>query len=190
MTFPGAAPSLMRTQDARTKSSGRYQVLYLTYKDRLSLDSPSGKVPKWMKKLQIIDSTIISLFSNLVFKGVGRNPKTGKKKGGIKVHTCIQGNEGVPCDVEFTSAATHDHFMLCPGKLHKDDILAIDRAYIDYAKFEEMTQRGVIYVTKMKQNMTYEVKKSTCYMNEHGQVQRKERIPEFLCVCYNLRDVL
>ena len=75
MTFPGAAPSLMRTQDARTKSSGRYQVLYLTYKDRLSLDSPSGKVPKWMKKLQIIDSTIISLFSNLVFKGVGRNPK-------------------------------------------------------------------------------------------------------------------
>ena len=48
----------------------------------------------------------------------GRNPKTGKKKGGIKVHTCIQGNEGVPCGVEFTSAATHDHFMLCPGKLN------------------------------------------------------------------------
>ena len=91
-----------------------------------------------MKKLQIIDSTTISLFSNLIFKGVGRNPKTGKKKGGMKVHTCIQGNEGVPCDVEFTSAATHDHFMLCPGKLNKGDILAIDRAYIDYAKFEEI----------------------------------------------------
>ena len=94
-------------------------------------------MPKWMKKLQIIDSTTISLFSNLIFKGVGRNPKTGKKKGGMKVHTCIQGNEGVPCDVEFTSAATHDHFMLCPGKLNKGDILAIDRAYIDYAKFEK-----------------------------------------------------
>ena len=156
-----------------------YQVLYLRYKDRLSSDSPSGKVPKWMKKLQIIDSTTISLFSNLVFKGVGRNPKTGKKKGGIKVHTCIHGNEGVPCDIEFTSAATHDHFMLCPGKLHKDDILAIDRAYIDYAKFEEMTQRGVIYVTKMKQNLTYEVTKSTCYINEHGQMQWKEELVIF-----------
>ena len=89
-----------------------YLGLYQAYKDKLSSDSRSGKVPRWMKKLQIIDSTTISLFSNLVFKGVGRNPKTGKKKGGMKVHTCIHGNEGVPCDVEFTSAATHDHFML------------------------------------------------------------------------------
>ena len=156
-----------------------YQGLYLAYKDKLSSDSSSGKVPKWMKKLQIIDSTTISLFSNLIFKGVGRNPKTGKKKGGMKVHTCIHGNEGVPCDVEFTSAATHDHFMLCPGKLNRGDILAIDRAYIDYAKFEEMTQRGVIYVTKMKQNLTYEVIKSTCYMNNKGQMQWKEEFVVF-----------
>ena len=156
-----------------------YQGLYLAYKDRLSSDSPSGKAPKWMKKLLIIDSTTISLFSNLVFKGVGRNPKTGKKKGGMKAHTCIHGNEGVPCDVEFTSAATHDHFMLCPGKLNKGDTLAVDRAYIDYAKFEEMTQRGVIYVTKMKQNLTYEVTKSTCYMNAEGLMQWKEEFVTF-----------
>lgn len=151
-----------------------YQGLYLRYKDRLSSDSPSGKVPKWMKKLQIIDSTTVSLFSNLVFKGVGRNPKSGRKKGGMKVHACIHGNEGVPYDVEFTSAATHDHFMLCPGKLNRGDVLAVDRAYIDYAKFEEMTQRGVIYVTRMKQNLTYEVIKSTCYMNGNGLMQWKE----------------
>ena len=156
-----------------------YQQLYLTYKDKLSADSPSGKVPKWMKKLRIIDSTTISLFSNLIFKGVGRNPKTGKKKGGMKVHACIQGNEGVPCDVEFTSAATHDHFMLCPGKLNRGDYLAIDRAYIDYAKFEELTQRGIIYVTKMKQNLTYEVTKSTWYMNEKGLMQWKEEFVIF-----------
>ena len=156
-----------------------YQQLYLTYKDKLSADSPSGKVPKWMKKLRIIDSTTISLFSNLIFQGVGRNPKTGKKKGGIKVHACIQGNEGVPCDVEFTSAATHDHFMLCPGKLDRGDYLAIDRAYIDYAKFEELTQRGIIYVTKMKQNLTYEVTKSTWYMNEKGLMQWKEEFVIF-----------
>lgn len=156
-----------------------YQGLYMAYKDKLSSDSRSGKVPRWMKKLQIIDSTTISLFSNLIFKGVGRNPKTGKKKGGMKVHTCIHGNEGVPCDVEFTSAATHDHFMLCPGKLNRGDILAIDRAYIDYAKFEEMTRRGVIYVTKMKQNLTYEVMKSTCYMNDKGLMQWKEELVVF-----------
>ena len=156
-----------------------YMDLYQTYKDRLSSDSPSHKVPKWMKRLQIIDSTTVSLFSNLIFKGVGRNPKTGKKKGGIKVHSVIHANEGVPCDIQFTSAAKHDHFLLSPDKLTAGDILAMDRAYIDYEKFEQMTQRGVIYVTKMKQNLTYETLSSTYYMNEKGQMQWREEFVVF-----------
>ena len=153
--------------------------LYQTYKDRLSSDSPSHKVPKWMKQLQIIDSTTVSLFSNLIFKGVGRNPKTGKKKGGIKVHSVIHANEGVPCDIQFTSAAKHDHFLLSPDKLTAGEILAMDRAYIDYEKFEQMTRRGVIYVTKMKQNLTYKTLSSTYYMNAKGQMHWREELVVF-----------
>lgn len=80
-----------------------YRDLYATYRHTLSSDSRSRKTPKWMKRLQIIDSTTITLFSNLIFKGVGRHPKTGKKKGGIKVHTVTHANEGVPSDIKFTS---------------------------------------------------------------------------------------
>lgn len=127
-----------------------------------------------MKRLQIIDSTIVSLFSNLIFRGVGRNPKTGKKKGGIKVHSVIHANEGVPCYILFTSAAKHDHYLLAPDRLTAGDTLVMDRAYIDYEKFEQMTQRGVIYVTKMKQNLTCETLSSTYYMNEKGQMQWRE----------------
>lgn len=111
-----------------------------------------------MKRLQIIDSTTISLFSNLLFKGVGRNPKTGKKKGGIKVHTVIHANEGVPSDVRFTSAATNDSFMLKPSNFQEGEVLAMDRAYIDYEKLEELTNRGVTYVTKMKNNLTHSIR--------------------------------
>ena len=103
-----------------------------------------------MNRLRIIDSTTITLFSNLLFKGVGRHPKTGKKKGGIKVHTVIHANEGVPSDIKFTSAATNDSSILKPTALSGGDIMAMDRAYIDYEKFEQLTQRGVTYVTKMK----------------------------------------
>ena len=71
-------------------------------------------IEEWIKRLRIIDSTTISLFSNTIFKGVGRHPKAGRKKGGIKVHSVIHANEGVPCDVRFTSAATNDSFMLPP----------------------------------------------------------------------------
>ena len=66
-----------------------YRDLYSQYRGELLSDSRSRKHPKWMDRLQIIDSTTITLFSNLIFKGTGRHPKTGKKKGGIKVHTVI-----------------------------------------------------------------------------------------------------
>lgn len=49
-----------------------------------------GDTEEWIKQLRIIDSTTEALFSNTIFKGVERHPKTGKKKGGIK--------DIVPCD--------------------------------------------------------------------------------------------
>lgn len=124
-----------------------------------------------MKRLQIIDSTTISLFSNLLFKGVGRHPKSGKKKGGIKVHTVIHANEGVPSDIRFTSAATNDSFMLKPSSLSKGDIVAMDRAYIDYEKFEQLTENKVVYVTKMKKSLKYEILSDTIYQAPEGVME-------------------
>lgn len=148
-----------------------YRDLYATYRHRLLSDSRSLKTPKWMKRLQIIDSTTITLFSNLIFKGVGRHPKTGKKKGGIKVHTVIHANEGVPSDIKFTSAATNDSFMLKPSSLNQGDIVAMDRAYLDYGKFEELTQRGVIYVTKMKKRLKYSIQEDIMYQTPDGLME-------------------
>ncbi len=71
-----------------------YRDLYATHRHILSSDSRSRKTPKWMKRLQIIDSTTITLFSNLLFKGVGRHPKTGKKERrdqGAHRHPCQRG---------------------------------------------------------------------------------------------------
>ena len=152
-----------------------YGDLYATYKDELSSDSRRRQVPKWLHRLQIIDSTTITLFSNLIFKGVGRHPKTGKKKGGIKVHANIHANEGVPSDIRFTSAATNDSFMLRPSNYAYGDIIALDRAYIDYAKFEELTRRDVVYVTKMKRNLAYETESDTMYMNPEGLMEYRMR---------------
>ena len=123
-----------------------------------------------MYRLQIIDSTTITLFSNLIFKGVGRHPKSGKKKGGIKVHTVIHANEG-PSDIQFTSAATNYSFMLKPSHQGEGDIIAMDRAYIDYGKFEELTQKGVIYVTKMKKSLSYTITSDTMYQNPDGLME-------------------
>ena len=78
------------------------------------------------KQIEIIDSSIISLFKDIL-KCVGRNPENGKKKGGIKLHTVINVDEAVPKMLWFSSAATHDHSLL--DKL-KPDSTAIPQEVI------------------------------------------------------------
>lgn len=177
-------PKRSTLSDANARRSEKffeevYRDLYDENRDILSSDSRRGGNEKWMKRLRIIDSTTVSLFSNTIFKGVGRHPKTGKKKGGIKVHAVICANEGVPCDVQFTSAATNDSFMLAPSHYSHNEIAAMDRAYINYAKFEELTDRGVVYVTKMKKNLNYEVLVDCMHQNPQGFMEYREQVVVF-----------
>ena len=136
-------------------------------------------IEEWIKRLRIIDSTTISLFSNVIFKGVGRHPKAGRKKGGIKVHSVIHANEGVPCDVRLTSAATNDSFMLAPTYYQHKEIVAMDRAYVNYEKFEELTDRNVVYVTKKKKSLRYETQVDCMEMNTEGKMEYREQVVVF-----------
>ena len=177
-------PRRTTLSDANAKRSEKffedvYRDLYQSNKDKLSSDSRRNGTQEWVKRLRIIDSTTITLFSNVIFKGVGRHPKTGKKKGGIKVHSIIHANEGVHCDVKFTSAATNDSFMLAPSHFQHDEIVALDRAYINYEKFEELTERNVVYVTKMKKNLKYEVLEDCMDMNPNGLMEYREQVVVF-----------
>ena len=177
-------PKRSTLSDANARRSEKffdevYRDLYASNKGLLSSDSRGNGTEEWIKRLRIIDSTTITLFSNAIFKGVGRHPKTGKKKGGIKVHSVIQANEGVPCDVQFTSAATNDSFMLAPSHYSHNEILALDRAYINYAKFEELTERDVVYVTKMKKNLSYEVLVDCMRQNPQGLMECREQVVVF-----------
>ena len=108
----------------------------------------------WEKLLYMMDSTTITLFDNIL-KGVGRHPKSGRKKGGMKVRTVMKYQVGVPMVVQLTSAAKHDHYLLKEVHLPKDSTLAMDRAYIDIAQLQRLTEEGVCYVTKMKRDLTY-----------------------------------
>ena len=132
------------------------------------------KARDWERLLYMMDSTTISLFDNIL-KGVGRHPKSGKKKGGMKVHTVMKYIVGVPMVVQLTSAAKHDHYLLKEVHLPKDSTLAMDRAYIDYAQFQRLTDEGVCYVTKMKKNLKYKVLESVTYVNPNGLVEYQDQ---------------
>lgn len=177
-------PRRSTLSDANARRSDRffeevYLDLYSRNKGKLSSDSRRNGGEEWIRRLRIIDSTTISIFSNAIFKGVGRHPKTGRKKGGIKVHSVIHANEGVPCDVQFTSAATNDSFMLAPNYYQHEEIITMDRAYINYRKFEKLTEKGVVYVTKMKKNLTYETLVDCMEMNTDGKMEYREQVVVF-----------
>lgn len=130
----------------------------------------------WEKLLYMMDSTTITLFDNIL-KGVGRHPKSGKKKGGMKVHTVMKYHVGVPMVVQLTSAAKHDHYLL--KEVHLPNTLAMDRGYIDIAQFQRLTEEGVCYVTKMKKSLKYEVLESTTYINSKGLVSYIDQKVQF-----------
>jgi len=115
-------------------------------------DSHMGK--NELKRLYIMDSTTISLFK-CILKGVGRNPKDGKKKGGIKAHTIIKYEENTPCFIDYTESAKHDHTFLKDVDLPKGSILCFDKGYVDYQVYQQFTENEIWYVTRLKDNATY-----------------------------------
>lgn len=106
-----------------------YKMLYKQYAGFLS-ESHLSKAD--MKRLYIMDSTTITLFKEIL-KAVGRNSKSGKKKGGIMAHTLIKASENTPCLIRYTRAATHDHILLKEINLVQGSIIVFDKGYVDYA---------------------------------------------------------
>ncbi len=108
-----------------------------------------------LRRLYIMDSTTISLFKDIL-RGVGRNPKEGKKKGGIKAHTIIKSSENVPCLIRYSEAVRHDHMFLEEVfNLEAGSIITFDKGYVDYATYEAFTQSRIWYVTRLKDNAIY-----------------------------------
>ena len=149
-------PKRSTISDANKKRNSKvfadiYYRLYERYKSFLS--DNSSKTPV-IKGLKIVDSTTISLFSDIL-KGVGRKPLDGKKKGGIKMHTMINTLEDVPCLIRFTSAATHDHVFLKDLELKKGSFVVFDKGYNDYQQYLQWTLENIFFVTRQKDNAVY-----------------------------------
>ena len=107
------------------------------------------------KQIEIFDSTTISLFKDIM-KCVGRKPKSGKRKGGIKAHVVINVDETVPKMIWFSHSATNDHVLLNKLKLNSNTIYVFDKGYNDYKAFKLFGEHKTGFVTRIKDNAVYE----------------------------------
>lgn len=140
-----------------------YNKLFLKYGHVIS-DSRIKDVIN--KQIEIFDSTSISLFKDIL-KCVGRKPKNGKRKGGIKVHTVINVDETVPKLIWFTHSATNDHVLLNKLKMDSNTIYVFDKGYNDYKAFQKFCNNNTGFVTRIKDNAAFE---SVCQNEVAGHI--------------------
>lgn len=107
------------------------------------------------KQIEIFDSTTIGLFKDIM-KCVGRKPKNGKRKGGIKVHTIINVDETVPKMVWFTSSARNDQTLLSKLKFDPNTIYVFDKGYNNYKAFQLFCDNQTGFVTRIKDNAVFD----------------------------------
>jgi hypothetical protein len=130
-------------------------VYYSLVKEYHRIISDSQQAYAWENRLEIIDSSTIGLFKDILHC-VGRKPATGKRKAGIKVHTQLNLQEQVPKLVWFSAATTHDRKFFKHVQLEKGKIAVFDRGYNDYKTFDGFTEKGIFFVTRLKSNAVYE----------------------------------
>ncbi len=107
------------------------------------------------KKISIIDSSTIGLFKDIL-KCVGRKPADGKRKGGIKVHTEMILDEQVPRLIWYSAASSNDITFLKRINFDKNNVYVFDRGYIDNERFEQFNTEEIGFVTRLKDNATFE----------------------------------
>lgn len=108
--------------------------------------------------LFIVDSTTVSLFSN-VLANAGRPGPDGRRKGGIKAHTLIRAEHGLPEFVHLSAAACHDAPFLKKLSLPKGSLICFDKGYIDYDLFAQWSAPdgpNIGFVSRLRKNATFE----------------------------------
>jgi hypothetical protein len=140
----------------KRRPSEVFKELYLALFEKYRGILPDSRLKiEVIRKLFIVDSTVISLFKDIL-KVAGRPRKDGRSKGGIKAHVMIQAAELMPCLVRFTEGSRHDHTFLKHLNLPEGSYLVMDKGYTDYHQYAQWTDRGIFFISRMKTNAQFE----------------------------------
>src|SRR5258706_60811 len=108
---------------------------------------------RFKNRLMSLDGSIIDLSV-----GMFDWAKFRRTKGAIKLHLLLDHDGYLPCFAVVTEGKRSEIKVARTLRFAAGTILAIDRGYVDYEWFRELTQEEVYFVTRMKEKAVYEVK--------------------------------
>jgi len=139
----------------RHRPAALYEDLFYTalarFRDERGLGERKRKF-RFRNKLLSLDSTTVSLCLEM-FPWA----KFRRAKGGVKAHVLLDHDDYMPSYVLITEARRSDVKMADAFPLNPGSIVTMDRGYSDYALFGRWTERGIFFVTRLKENAAYEV---------------------------------
>jgi hypothetical protein len=105
---------------------------------------------RFRRAVYAVDSTTIRLFANCMDWAKHR-----RRKAAAKLHLRLDLESFLPAFAVLDSAKGHDNTKaheLCAG-LKAGEIVVFDMAYIDFSHLFKLTERGVFWVSRVKDNM-------------------------------------
>jgi hypothetical protein len=133
-----------------------FENIYLKLLSRYGEFLSDSRQKKKGKRLYIFDSTVITLFHE-VLKGTGLPDMNGRRKGGIKVHTLMRSDQDVPCMIRYSAATANDMPFLQQVHLPKRSVVVFDKGYRDYKTYSRFTQEGISWVTRLRTPVAYQI---------------------------------
>lgn len=115
----------------------------------------SGNIKKkfrFKNKLLSIDATVIDLCASVFDWAAFR-----QTKGAVKLHLVLDHDGYLPSFAVITDGKQHEISVARTLRFEPGTVLVMDRGYVDYDWFHDLTNQKVHFVTRLKDNADYEV---------------------------------
>lgn len=107
---------------------------------------------RFKNKLVSLDSTSIDLCAEVFDWAYYK-----RTKGAVKLHLVLDNEGYLPCFAVITTGKSHDVTVGRTLRFERGTVVAMDKGYVDYRWWKQMTEDGVYFVTRFKQDLKYEV---------------------------------
>lgn len=109
---------------------------------------------RFKNKLLTLDATVIDLCAEMFEWAAFR-----RTKGAVKLHFTLDHDGYLPTALVITTGKRHEVTVARRQTFAPGTILILDRGYVDFAWFAQLTAAGVFFVTRMKDGTAYEAVK-------------------------------
>jgi len=129
-----------------------YRAVFQELLERCQAQVTGRRKLRFKNKLVSLDSTVIDLCATLFDWA-----KFRRTKGAIKLHCLLDHDGYLPSVVVITEGKRHDVRVARTLRFDPGTIVVMDRGYVDYAWFGQLTAQGVFFVTRLKTHTAYRV---------------------------------